>query len=283
MSLYNNRYFTKNKNSKIKERAKKMASKSRAHKTRSRPIFYEKSISRKGHSPMGINVGEPLVLQPVSTNNMVKFPTIFKVDRKYEKSKRFPRRKPTYKEKGGFLGRQQALKKRKLHRYQQVLVKAIKLGNFGKLKPMLLLCRDINFADEIGRTLLFYASSHNHPSIVSYLLSYPDIHSNKSDVFGITPLWIASFLGHTEVVNVLSRLKCMNVNKSDMKGKTPLHVAVEEGHVSTVRMLLKHPRIDIHLIDDNGDTPASIAIREGNNDIIHYIRSRSSRLPDALT
>jgi ankyrin repeat protein len=271
MSHYTNRYFTKNKNSKIKEKAKKIASKARAQKARSSPIFYGKRISRKSHSPNGIITGKQLFLQSFENKNAVKSPTIFKVGRTYEKSKRFPRKKPTFKKKGGFPGRLLALKKRKLHRSKQALIDAVKIGDFEKLKTMLLLVRDVNLADKYRRTLLFYASSHNHPSIVSYLLRYPGIQLNKSDIFGITPLWIASFLGHSNVVNVLIRLKGINVNKPAMKGITPLHVAVREGHVSTASMLLQHPLIDIHNVDDKGETPLSIAIHGGNKHIIHEL------------
>ena len=247
MSQYNNRYFTKNKNSKIKEKTKRMASKARAQKIRSNILVHGRTINNfdfKWCSKLSTdNVGKNIFFKLMGPADKTIPKPITDAEKEYNtQGKRFPRQKKTYKEKGGFAARLLAARNRNTRQRYRSVTDAAKHGKFEALQSLLLLPGiDVNHADDQKRTPLYYASSHNHPHIVHYLLSYPRIRPNKSDVFGITPLWIASHLGYSNVVDVLIRCNGINVNQTNMRGHTPLYTAVEQQHYNVVVALLRHP------------------------------------------
>ena len=279
MSQYENRYFTKNKNSKTIEKAKRMASKARAKKIQSDELWYgRKRISRgsKGRCRVStISMGKKLFIQLMERKDEKPndiSDTLTQAERVYAvKSKRFPRQKKTFKEKGGFQAAVLAGKQRRLRRCYRLLNAAAKQGNFDTVRSLLSPDIDVNHMYEGKRTLLFYASSHNHPYIVSYLLKQPNIQPNKSDVFNITPLWIASHLGYTDVVSILIGYWGTRVNQPDMKGQTPLITAVCGGHYTVITALLKNPRTNRYRADNDGNTPESIAIHRNYQYILQAL------------
>jgi hypothetical protein len=279
MSQYENKYFTKNKNSKTIEKAKRMASKARAKKIQSDELWYgRKRISRgsKGRCRVStISMGKKLFIQLMERKDEKPndiSDTLTQAERVYAvKSKRFPRQKKTFKEKGGFQAAVFAGKQRRLRRCYRLLNAAAKQGNFDTVRSLLSPGIDVNHMYEGKRTLLFYASSHNHPYIVSYLLKQPNIQPNKSDVFNITPLWIASHLGYTDVVSILIGYRGTRVNQPDMKGQTPLITAVCGGHYTVITALLKNPRTNRYRADNDGNTPESIAIHRNYQYILQAL------------
>jgi hypothetical protein len=280
MSQYENRYFTKNKNSKTIEKAKRMASKARAKKIQSDELWYgRKRISRgsKGRCRVStISMGKKLFIQLMERKDEKPndiSDTLIQAERVYAvKSKRFPRQKKTFKEKGGFQAAVLAGKQRRLRRCYRLLNAAAKQGNFDTVRSLLSPGIDVNHMYEGKRTLLFYASSHNHPYIVSYLLKQPNIQPNKSDVFNITPLWIASHLGYTDVVSILIGYRGTRVNQLNMKGQTPLITAVCGGHYTVITELLKNPRTNRYMADNDGNTPESIAIHRNYQYILQALK-----------
>ena len=250
MSQYENRYFTKNNNSKTMEKAKRMASKARAKRIRSNILLYGRTKNgRRGGKGWGRvstgNVGKNIffkLMVHVDKDKTIS-ETITGAEKEYNASgKRYPNSKKTYKEKGGFAARLLAARNRNTRQRYRSVTDAAKHGKFEALQSLLLLPGiDVNHADDQKRTPLYYASSHNQQHIVRYLLRYPGIRPNKSDVFGITPLWIASHLGYSNVVDVLIRCNGINVNQTNMRGHTPLYTAVEQQHYNVVVALLRHP------------------------------------------
>jgi hypothetical protein len=253
MSQYENRYFTKNKNSKTMEKAKRMASKARAKRIRGDILLHGRTKSGrtggKGRKGSGrvftTNVGKNIFFKLMGQVDKDKpiSETITDTEKEYNAhGKRFPRQKKTYKEKGGFAARLLESRNRNTRRHYRTITDAAKHDKIEVLQSLLLLPGIyVNHADDQQRTPLYYASSHNNPRIVRYLLSYPGIRPNKPDVFGITPLWIASHLGYSNIVDVLIRCNGINVNQTNMHGHTPLYTAVDQQHYNVVVALLRHP------------------------------------------
>ena len=117
---------------------------------------------------------------------------------------------------------------------------------------------DINYANSLGETGLWYASFKGHLQVVKLLLSTPGIDVNqarRTDI-GATPLFMASHFGHVEVVKELLAHQQINVNQGlTTTGATPLFIASQNGHVEVVKELLAHPQINVNQATADGSTP----------------------------
>ena len=271
MSQYQQRYFTKNNNSDIMEKAKRLASKERAKKRHTNGMRNGRNrVPNKHVYNSEIGIGKSLFFQLVTDK---KIESITQKTREYKvKGERHQRHKPTFEEKGGFAARLVAAKNRSVRRCHRQLKIAARNGNLEMVHSMAKLSGvDINHADVDGRTALYYASAGNHSPVVRYLFSYPDIEPNKSDNYGISPLWIASHLGYPRVVSILIDWYGTNVNKTNPLGQTPLFAAVTNKNYPVICALLYHPRTNRHIAANNGDTPTNVATRKNYQYIMHAL------------
>ena len=130
---------------------------------------------------------------------------------------------------------------------------------------------DINYADSLGGTGLWYALFKDHLQVVKLLLSTPGIDVNKAmTTDGATPLYVASAYGHVEAVKELLANQQININQglTDI-GANPLFVASQEGHVEVVKELLAHPQINVNQArTDVGATPLIVASQNGHVEVV---------------
>ncbi|ESO87089.1 hypothetical protein LOTGIDRAFT_229258 [Lottia gigantea] len=100
-----------------------------------------------------------------------------------------------------------------------------------------------NYTDNHNRTCIFTAVMHNKPKVVQYLLHRvkPAIDINLPSDTGNTALHAAANTGHYSVVSELLSCPDIDINCKNMQCEqaTPIHYAVMHGHVKVVELLLK--------------------------------------------
>jgi len=96
---------------------------------------------------------------------------------------------------------------------------------------------NVNWSNEIdeGSTALIIACDNGHDSIVSILLTHPDIDVNQKDLNGWTPFNCACFAGSTSCVRLLLNDSRVTLNQTTEYGNTPLYWAARQGHLDVVR------------------------------------------------
>lgn len=155
---------------------------------------------------------------------------------------------------------------------------------------------DVNFADEVGNTLLMLAARSGYPDSVALLLNAgAKVYSRntfgdtavllatfsgnekivdlllshgasiEANPKGWTPLHYAAFAGHPALVEKFIKLGT-NIDSPTNNGLTPLMVASMNGHIAVVKILLLH-HANIQLRDENGKTAIAHALAHKNTDI----------------
>lgn len=114
---------------------------------------------------------------------------------------------------------------------------AVCMGDIKRVAELLDGGADIEARGSLGRSPLFLAASHNHPSIVTLLLSR-GAKADAEDVEGRTPLQVAVLLWLAKVVEALVVPGGADVNAKDRTGSTQLHKAAVWNDLRIARILL---------------------------------------------
>jgi ankyrin repeat protein len=101
---------------------------------------------------------------------------------------------------------------------QQPLALAAQAGDARLVARLLGQGRDVNEADEHGRTALHWAANQGGADVVRRLLACQEVDVNKAFAGGTTALFIASQEGHVEVVRLLLAHEEVEVNKGTRSG-----------------------------------------------------------------
>ena len=151
-----------------------------------------------------------------------------------------------------------------IHRFRRLLSHGDTDINFGGKPGTLLVCAaclgrvsfvrellsmrgiDVNLADPLGHTPLFFAVQERHMEVIRLLLAAPGINVNLTTKDGSSPLYYAAQQGFTEVVRLLLAAPGIDINGSLLEeGSAPLTVAAELGRKGVVRLLLGMPNIAV--------------------------------------
>ena len=136
---------------------------------------------------------------------------------------------------------------------------------------------DINKRDFRGYTPLHYASKHEQPLAVEFLLKNGAA-VDLASFYGFTSLHLASISGSLRVIPILIRNKA-NVNAKDNSGYTPLHYASSiYGQLEIVIMLVENGAdINARTVGFlEGHTPLKFAMRTGNKAVVKYLKSKGA-------
>ena len=112
----------------------------------------------------------------------------------------------------------------------------------------------INSMDVSHKTALEYAAQHDHPEILSYLLSCPNlggVHQYQNHAtFSTTALYWAAGKGHVRIVSILLDDHRVDPNHVLANGHsiTALMHAADNDHTNVVEVMLNHHRVDANVV-----------------------------------
>ena len=135
------------------------------------------------------------------------------------------------------------------------LLRAAHKGQMGAVKYLEEEGASVHFADEKGRTALFFAILFEHYEVATFLISQ---HANidHTDGQGNTPLILAAEKGKADVVRYLLD-RDADADIQGVGGATALHRALKKHKRACMEFLL--PETNLALADDEGKTPEMIA------------------------
>jgi ankyrin repeat protein len=119
----------------------------------------------------------------------------------------------------------------------------------------------INIQDELGKTPLYYASSHGHNDIVEFLLAH-NANIELGNILGERPLAKAAYFKHYDTVKTLLEHGAM-VNYRDESGRTPLHDAACYSGKDIIDILISYGA-DVSAKSDSNYTPLHQAVESNN-------------------
>eukprot|EP00092_Neocalanus_flemingeri_P012397 GFUD01013365.1.p1 GENE.GFUD01013365.1~~GFUD01013365.1.p1 ORF type:complete len:338 (+),score=116.46 GFUD01013365.1:142-1155(+) len=138
---------------------------------------------------------------------------------------------------------------------------------------------DVNGTDQYGRTPLHIAMWHNHPSVVTTLLSSTDTRLDVTSTFrGRTALHLACRYNCASVIGIFGRdYRCTpaTLNMKDNAGDTAVMVAVEQGHLDSVSEMAKMDGTDFGTKNGEGQTLIEVARKCKKPQIVHFLEERN--------
>ena len=151
----------------------------------------------------------------------------------------------------------------------QDLIDAAKNGDLEKVRRLTINNNNVNYVDEDGKTLLYWAAIMGHVELCKHLISVCNNIDNANKL-GMTPLYWAAKNGDLGICKLLVEGGA-DINKSD-NCPTPLHAAVSNGHVVVCKCLVEGGA-DISKIDNVGRTPRQVAECYFKREVIDYLKS----------
>ena len=149
------------------------------------------------------------------------------------------------------------------------LAMAVKRGHIKIVQYLLDKGAAVNKLDEIGASVLEYASYYGHIEIVRLLLKYGADVNTQRKTDGTTALMPASQNGHTEIVHLLLNHKA-DVNKQRATDQmTAFMLASQNGHID---LFLEHGA-DVKAQTSNGTTAFMFASQNGRIEIFRILHS----------
>ncbi|KAI9869165.1 MAG: hypothetical protein M1813_002989 [Trichoglossum hirsutum] len=159
------------------------------------------------------------------------------------------------------------------------LLKAIKSGDFKRVRHLIGEGMDLRACTIGGTTPLHWAAEKGHEEMARLLLDS----GAKADVMdkeGRTALLLGSCKGHEKFVQLMLDRDGVDLNTKDVDCSTPLSFAAENGHENVVRMLLQHEGIEPDSKDRDGSTPLSWAAWRGHSSVVEMLLQRDDVDPD---
>ena len=136
---------------------------------------------------------------------------------------------------------------------------------------------DVNLADRLGITPLYYAVQERYPDVVELLLAAPGINPSLVSKSGDTPLYIAAQYGFEEIVQLLLGAPGINVNRTMLQGgTTPLGIAAAMGRAGIVKLLLAAPDIDVDARKHDGATALFLGAQCGCPEVVRLLVKRGA-------
>ena len=132
---------------------------------------------------------------------------------------------------------------------------------------------DLNRENSVGRTPLLLAAKNGLEKMTSLLLS-KGANPDSRDDCGRTPLLYAAQIGHKEIVDLLLS-KGANPDSRDICDRTPLSYAATKGREEIVDLLLSR-HVDTNSTDWHGWTPLSFAVSNRHEGVIRLLHAFTS-------
>lgn len=139
---------------------------------------------------------------------------------------------------------------------------------------------DVNVTNNKQQTPLHYATIYGSTEIVDFLLTFPSIEVNFSDVDGNTPLHHCVQSSQLRIFEKLLLNHSIDVNAMNNDQETPLIFAFKYKNVDLIRKLLAlNGTINPNCIEKNtGNTPLHLAVLMKNENIIRIILKLHNRV-----
>ena len=187
---------------------------------------------------------------------------------------------------------------------EKAIHKAAYKGNLEKVKQIIEKHpTQINVQDSLGKTPLYFASTHGYKEIVEFLLAY-GADSELANFYNERPLTKAAEFGHYDIVKILlehgAKVNCKDdfdstplhdgarkgnrqivdilllygadINSKDKIDETPLHQAARRGNIENVKSLVEHGA-DLYARDKNNQTPKDVALQYNHKEIVLYLQA----------
>lgn len=103
-------------------------------------------------------------------------------------------------------------------------------------------------------------------SLISYILSRPNVDIEEKDKNGHTSLYVCVLNGYYEILDYLIK-RGANVNVADNLSYTPLHIATIQGFIHIAQLIIKHGS-EIDPKNEDGKTPLLLACEHSRLDIL---------------
>jgi ankyrin repeat protein len=140
---------------------------------------------------------------------------------------------------------------------------AVYLGDLARIRALIDLGVDLNYADEIGRSPLSVACRFALRDVVQLLLAQPQIDLHARDVKGQTALHVAAAdtIGDGSVLRLLLQAEADTVTAGMPAGTPEKDRARAEAGRAAIQLACKNP-------DNWGQTPLDVAIQYDNGPIV---------------
>lgn len=153
-------------------------------------------------------------------------------------------------------------------------------GNVEKMEELILGGGDIAVTDNMGSTLLHFATSAGNHDMVELLLEKgAGVDINERNYLG-APLHKAAENGHEAVVKILLQ-RGADINVKDYFQDTPLHVAAENGQEAVVKILLQHGA-DINVKNYLQRTPLHVATENRHEAVVKLLLQHGANSQKAI-
>ncbi len=140
--------------------------------------------------------------------------------------------------------------------------KAVKEGDFRKVRRFIAFGADVNEKDNNGWKPLYLASIGGHAATARLLIDKgADVNANDNE-YRVSPLHSATVKGHKPIIKILIS-KGANINLKAKGGNTPLHLAALLGDTETIELLISSGA-QVNIEDNNGITPTRKASIKGH-------------------
>lgn len=152
----------------------------------------------------------------------------------------------------------------------KLLFEAMDKNDVNEVKELIANGADCQIENELGLTVLHWASFTGHKSIVEMVVMN-GVNPDKVSIKGYmqTPLILAAQGGHIDIAQYLIQ-KGAKIDAKDMFGRTPLSHSLEAGQLSMSKFLLNQDA-NVDSKDDVSQTPLHIAVVKGNIEIVELL------------
>ena len=115
----------------------------------------------------------------------------------------------------------------------KIFLSLMNKGN--QLREFIKSCKDINYKDELGRTMLHYAVLNENLGAVKILLEL-NANVNAVDNDLRTPIHYLAVVGNKDIAEYIVRNKDI-VCENDLYGQTPVYLAKWRGNIKVMNIL----------------------------------------------
>lgn len=138
---------------------------------------------------------------------------------------------------------------------------------------------DVNQPDRNGYTPLIAATRNNQKNCVKLLLNDHRTEVNAATRDKETAIYKACQNGNTEIINILLAMQLIDVNsRSNYQHETPLIRAVLDHHLQAIELLLNDERTQPNLANTHNETAFVLACKNARADIVEIMLCHGEKI-----